>query len=516
MTRESNSNRQYGTAAAGKAKASSPAGLSADSASPCKLGEALLALERSLHKDCLLPEYGTEERRESWRSFVRASTGLPPPPESSPDPPPHASQPPQGNATENADTGANAANTAQYTENGSSNSSAVVAPQPSAAMAAVLLLEGMVRAPWLRAFWRFWSLPLPAPDSVRTWATVWHRLMMLRSAVRVGPSVPRTAELALFKKRRAGGGGSTRSARRGVSGVSGASGSGAVSTADGGHREVTGGRTRSTGDTNNNNNNPSSAKAGGTSATAGTSSIAKGAAAAANTASGAAAAPPSRRNLTAEIDLDAIQYTGRTRNKARVDYNIAATLSDSDDEEGSGRRRRAAVQRPPETLTREERARRRNAVRQEELEFEDFGGGSDEEEYGGRGARTRGRRGAPARGEGVRVTRAAAAARRGARNVTFSADDGTDMDVDQEEDAHGASDGDVDMVSADEQGKCAYQSLLKPLLFKGQHDFTCSNVPLVVWLCAQYIVIIALQHSLETDVNTSSVLVFIFVFQGVV
>jgi hypothetical protein len=48
-----------------------------DSTSPQKLGEALLALERSLNKSGVLSEYGAESRRARWRRVVRVSTGVP-------------------------------------------------------------------------------------------------------------------------------------------------------------------------------------------------------------------------------------------------------------------------------------------------------------------------------------------------------------------------------------------------------------------------------------------------------
>lgn len=53
---------------------------------------------------------------------------------------------------------------------------------PRLAMGSVILLEGMVRTPWLKTFWRLWSLPPPLPDSVHTWAAVWHRALALRQA----------------------------------------------------------------------------------------------------------------------------------------------------------------------------------------------------------------------------------------------------------------------------------------------------------------------------------------------
>lgn len=404
---------------AGAGTNTSGACIGIDSASAHKLGEALLSLEQSLHKDCVLPAYGTTARRASWRRFVRASTGLPMKSDEDEDEE-NDEEGEEGSRRKPSESAvASGGNTGK-----NSDSAMVVAghdqPQPCAAMAAVLLLEGMVRAPWLRAFWRLWSLPLPEPEGVRTWAAVWHRLIMLRSALRVGSAVPRGAELALFKKR--GGG---RSARRGASGVSGASGSGAVSTADGGHREVTGGKTTC--------GARGASAVGGTSA-AGASSIAKGLAA------------PAKRVLAAEIDLSAIQFTSRTRNKTRVDYTLAGGLGGSDSEEEGGGRRGRRGGSGGLVLSREERAKRRDAARQEDM--------IEDEYFGGRS-----RRSAPSRGAGVRVTRAAAAGGGGRRSgVVSSADEENVSEMDtgdgvgegEGDDAQQVgSDGDAEMMSVD-------------------------------------------------------------------
>lgn len=141
------------------------AGGGVDGASgPRELGEMMLQMEGSLPSNATLPAAAGSSRRDAWRALVSAATGVP-------------------------------------LAEGGREGSQEVAPRSQAAMAALLLLEGMLRVPWLRPFWRLWSLPLPLPERTATWAAVWHRALHLRAALRVGRSVPSARELAAFAPR---------------------------------------------------------------------------------------------------------------------------------------------------------------------------------------------------------------------------------------------------------------------------------------------------------------------------
>lgn len=138
-----------------------------------ELGKVLLQMEASLPAAAALPAAASEPRRAAWRRLVASATGLPL----------------EGDEREEEKKPAVEAVTG-------------VALRPEAAMAALLLLEAMVRTQWLRPFWRLWSLPLPEPARTRTWAAVWHRALHLSGALRCGGrSGPSARELAAFQPR---------------------------------------------------------------------------------------------------------------------------------------------------------------------------------------------------------------------------------------------------------------------------------------------------------------------------
>lgn len=150
-----------------------------DPGSPEKLGEFLLAIEQSLQDsaqgaECFLPAWGGE-RRAKWRSFVAAATGLAQP---------EATLLVQPNDVDVGQDQEKAAGGSNGEASGGVQGKEQVEVHPRSAMAGVILLEGMVRSPWLRTFWRLWSLPPPLPERVHTWAAVWHRVIALRRALR--------------------------------------------------------------------------------------------------------------------------------------------------------------------------------------------------------------------------------------------------------------------------------------------------------------------------------------------
>lgn len=144
-----------------------------DAGSARELGKMLLQMEASLPAAAALPAAASEPRRAAWRRLVASATGLPLD---------------GGGREEEGKPAADAGDGA--------------ALRPEAAMAALLLLEAMVRTQWLRPFWRLWSLPLPEPLRAQTWAAVWHRALHLSSALRCGGrSGPSARELAAFHPR---------------------------------------------------------------------------------------------------------------------------------------------------------------------------------------------------------------------------------------------------------------------------------------------------------------------------
>jgi hypothetical protein len=142
-----------------------------------RVGVLLLSLFHNLPEAAVLTVRGGETRRAAWRTFVVRALHLP-----------LAAEKPETDPSElNLATGVAAAHIA-------------TAARPCDGMAALLLLEAMVATPWLRPFWRLWSLPRPHPEHARTWPAVWYRAKLFKAALREGRSAPARKELDLFER----------------------------------------------------------------------------------------------------------------------------------------------------------------------------------------------------------------------------------------------------------------------------------------------------------------------------
>jgi hypothetical protein len=140
-----------------------------------RVGRMLLELEAALPPAGVLMVRGGEFRRASWRAFVSRTFGVP---------------------LADSDDDFVGGGKAQPEPFAAGPASA----EPQDAMAALLVLESMIATPWLRPYWRLWSLPLPPPASTQTWAEVYYRLCALRRAVREGRAAPSRRELDQFEK----------------------------------------------------------------------------------------------------------------------------------------------------------------------------------------------------------------------------------------------------------------------------------------------------------------------------
>jgi hypothetical protein len=141
-----------------------------------RLGRMLLELEAALPPAGVLMVRGGELRRASWRAFVSRKCGVP-----------------LADSDDDFVGG--------YTDPVLQARGAVeAAATPQDAMCALLVLESMIATPWLRPYWRLWSLPLPTPSATRTWAEVYYRLRALRKALRDGRAAPTRRELDQFEK----------------------------------------------------------------------------------------------------------------------------------------------------------------------------------------------------------------------------------------------------------------------------------------------------------------------------